>query len=172
MLILRNGIHSTILLNNAPRATLIFFSNWNILSIIRISMSIIGGCLYMCRLDYSPLGRKLEVMDAGFSAYCGFIHLEAMHRNPIMLAVASYLYGRMKAKQQCSVEVKRQGLFIESDPKMVFGSSDVTKSCLGIPTEESACRSVKDRRKTLRKAEEALVMYCPNEPSGKSDFRD
>ena len=79
-------------------------------SIIRIIKSIIGGCLYMCRLDYSPLGRKLEVMDAGFSAYCGFIHLEAMHRNPIMLAVASYLYGRMRAKQQINVSSVAQNL--------------------------------------------------------------
>ena len=69
-------------------------------SIIRIIKSIVGGCLYMCRLDYSPLGRKLEVMDAGFSAYCGFIQFEAVHRNPILLAVSGYLYGRMKAKQQ------------------------------------------------------------------------
>ncbi|CAF0739179.1 unnamed protein product [Rotaria sordida] len=68
-------------------------------SIIRIIKSIVGGCLYMSRLDYSPMGRKLETLDAGFSAYCGFIHMEAVHRNPIMLVVASYLYSRMKAKQ-------------------------------------------------------------------------
>ncbi len=70
-----------------------------ILSIIRIIKSVIGGCLYMSRLDYSPFGRKLETFDDGFTAYCGFIHIEAVHRNPIMLAVASYLYSRMKAKQ-------------------------------------------------------------------------
>ena len=68
-------------------------------SIIRIIKSIIGGFFYMSRLDYSPLGRKLEHFDAGFSAYCGFIHLEAVHRNPLMLAMASTLYSRMKAKQ-------------------------------------------------------------------------
>ncbi|CAF2333515.1 unnamed protein product [Rotaria sp. Silwood2] len=68
-------------------------------SIIRIIKSIVSGYLYMSRLDYSPMGRKLETLDAGFSAYCGFIHMEAVHRNPIMLVVASYLYSRMKAKQ-------------------------------------------------------------------------
>ncbi|CAF4881640.1 unnamed protein product, partial [Rotaria sp. Silwood1] len=68
-------------------------------SIIRIIKSIIGGCLYMSRLDYSPMGRKLETFDAGFSAYCGFIHMEAVHRNPIMLVTASYLYRHMKVKQ-------------------------------------------------------------------------
>jgi len=69
-------------------------------SIVSIIKSVSGGYLYMSRLDYSPLGRKLETSDAGFSAYCGFIHLEAVHRNPIMLVVASYLYSRMKAKQR------------------------------------------------------------------------
>lgn len=68
-------------------------------SIIRIIKSVVGGILYMCRLDYSPLGRKLETLDAGFTAYCGFIHLEAVHRNPVMLVTASYLYSQMKAKK-------------------------------------------------------------------------
>jgi hypothetical protein len=30
----------------------------------------------MSRLDYSPLGRKFETLDAGFTAYCGFIQIE------------------------------------------------------------------------------------------------
>ncbi|CAF1150450.1 unnamed protein product [Adineta ricciae] len=68
-------------------------------SIVRIIKSVIGGCLYMSRLDYSPMGRKLETFDAGFAAYCGFIHIEAVHRNPVMLAFASYVYGRMKTEQ-------------------------------------------------------------------------
>ena len=67
-------------------------------SVLRIIKSILGGFFYMCRLDYSPLGRKLELFDSGYSAYCGFIHIEAAQRNPIMLAMASYLYGRAKAK--------------------------------------------------------------------------
>jgi hypothetical protein len=77
-------------------------------SVLRIIKSIIGGWLYMSRLDYSPLGRKLETFDSGFSAYCGFIHIEAVHRNPIMLAVASYLYSQMKAKQYATKNVIRK----------------------------------------------------------------
>ncbi|CAF3812588.1 unnamed protein product [Rotaria sordida] len=45
----------------------------------------------MCRLDYSPLGRKLETTDSGFSAYCGFIHVECAHRHPIVLCFISHL---------------------------------------------------------------------------------
>lgn len=41
------------------------------------------------------MDRKLERFDAGFSAYCGFIHLEVVHRNSLMLAVASYLYTQI-----------------------------------------------------------------------------
>ena len=68
-------------------------------SILRLVMSLIGGVLYMCRLDYSPLGRKLEAFDGGFSAYCGFIHTECTHRHPVMLVFASYLYTQMRLTQ-------------------------------------------------------------------------
>ncbi|CAF1353128.1 unnamed protein product [Rotaria sordida] len=68
-------------------------------SILRLIKSVIGGIIYMCRLDYSPLGRKLETMDGGFSAYCGFIHTECAHRHPVMLAVVSHLYTQIKIKE-------------------------------------------------------------------------
>ena len=60
-------------------------------AIIRLLKSTIGGILYMCRMDYSPLGRKLETKDAGFSAYCGFIHVECAHRHPVLLCFMSHL---------------------------------------------------------------------------------
>ena len=68
-------------------------------SIIRLVKSVIGGVVYMCRLDYSPLGRKLEIFDGGFSAYYGFIHTECTHRHPVMLVFASYLYTQMRLTQ-------------------------------------------------------------------------
>ena len=58
---------------------------------MRILKSIFGGIAYMCRLDYSPLGRKLEKMDAGFNAYCGFIYMDCAHRHPVLLCFASHL---------------------------------------------------------------------------------
>ncbi|CAF1239647.1 unnamed protein product [Rotaria sordida] len=60
-------------------------------AIMRILRSIAGGVLYMCRLDYSPLGRKLETIDSGFSAYCGFIFVECAHRHPVLLYFVSHL---------------------------------------------------------------------------------
>ncbi|CAF1009083.1 unnamed protein product [Adineta ricciae] len=68
-------------------------------SIMRLVKSVVGGIVYMCRLDYSPLGRKLETMDGGFSAYCGFIHTECAHRHPVMLVFVSHLYTQIKLKQ-------------------------------------------------------------------------
>ncbi|CAF2833657.1 unnamed protein product [Rotaria sp. Silwood2] len=56
----------------------------------------------MCRLDYSPLGRKLENVDGGFKAYCGFIQMEANHRHPVMLAFTSIVLTHIKIKQGCS----------------------------------------------------------------------
>ncbi|CAF3548717.1 unnamed protein product [Rotaria sp. Silwood1] len=68
-------------------------------SIVRLIKSIIAGIAYMCRLDYSPLGRKLETLDGGFSAYCGFIHTECAHRHPVMLVVVSLLYTQSKMNE-------------------------------------------------------------------------
>ena len=76
-------------------------------SIIRLVKSLIGGVLYMCRLDYSPLGRKLEGFDGGFSAYCGFIHTECTHRHPVMLVFASYLYTQMRLTQLVNEQAER-----------------------------------------------------------------
>lgn len=79
-------------------------------SVVRLVKSLIGGILYMCRLDYSPLGRKLETMDGGFSAYCGFIHTECTHRHPILLVCVAHLYTRVK-KRELIMEMKRSGKF-------------------------------------------------------------
>jgi hypothetical protein len=68
-------------------------------SILRFVESIIGTILYMCRLDYSSMGRKLEVFDSGFNAYCGFIHTECTHRHPIMLVFVSHLFNQIKKQQ-------------------------------------------------------------------------
>ncbi len=62
-----------------------------IAAIWRLLKSAIGGVVYMCRLDYSPLGRKLEMMDAGFNAYCGLIYMECAHRHPVLLCFVSHL---------------------------------------------------------------------------------
>jgi hypothetical protein len=85
----------------------------------------------MSRLDYSPLGRKLEALDAGFQAYCGFIHIEAVHRNPIMLVFASYLYGRMKAKQYASRNLRVMNN-IEIETSKDYSSKAIRKWHLAI----------------------------------------
>lgn len=72
-------------------------------SVIRLLQSLIAGILYMCRLDYSPLGRKLETFDAGFTAYCGFIHSECAQRHPIMLLFVAHLLNS-SSKQLISIE--------------------------------------------------------------------
>ena len=71
-------------------------------SIIRLVLSALGGIVYMCRLDYSPLGRKLETWDSGYSSYCGFIHTECTHRHPILLVFAGHLLDLSKKKHKSS----------------------------------------------------------------------
>ncbi|CAM4819151.1 unnamed protein product [Rotaria magnacalcarata] len=73
-------------------------------SITRLLLSVFYGIIYMCRLDYSPLGRKLELMDGGFSAYCGYIHTECCHRHPVMLIFASHLFTQFKMNQYKQIE--------------------------------------------------------------------
>jgi len=68
-------------------------------SIFRLIKSVIAGLIYMSRLDYSPLGRKLETLDGGFSSYCGFIYTECAHRHPVMLVFVSHLYTQLKMKE-------------------------------------------------------------------------
>ncbi|CAF1360975.1 unnamed protein product [Didymodactylos carnosus] len=67
--------------------------------VIRIVFTVIAAMVCMCRLDYSPLGRKLERFDSGFSAYVGYIYMEREHAHPVMLCFASYLYLNVKLNQ-------------------------------------------------------------------------
>ncbi|UJR17547.1 hypothetical protein I4U23_004443 [Adineta vaga] len=85
-------------------------------SIRRLLQGVIGGIFYMCRLDYSPLGRKLETWDDGFSAYCGFLHTECTHRHPILLLFTAHLLvmNKKKSKSICITNP----LAIEGDLRM------------------------------------------------------
>ena len=94
-------------------------------SITRLIKSGVGGIIYMCRLDYSPMGRKLESYEAGFSSYCGFIHMECAHRHPVLLYFASLLIRQ----QLDGTEVKRRSIarrrwhlaiFLLKNPTLVY----------------------------------------------------
>ncbi|CAF1400578.1 unnamed protein product [Rotaria sp. Silwood1] len=77
-------------------------------SFTRILNTFVITIIYTARLDYSPLGRQLEYRDAGFCAYSGFIQMEAIHRNPIMLAFSSILLVHQRTKQSKSLSKARQ----------------------------------------------------------------
>ncbi len=68
-------------------------------AILRMIITAIAAIIYMCRLDYSVLGRKLETFDSGFNAYCGFIHTECAHRHPVMLVFVSFLLNEIRRRQ-------------------------------------------------------------------------
>jgi hypothetical protein len=87
--------------------------------------SAIAGIIYMCRLDYSSMGRKLETFDADFSAYCGFMHMECAHRHPVLLYFSSllvreYLYGVERTR--CSKARRRWYLavFLLKNPTLIY----------------------------------------------------
>ena len=94
-------------------------------AIIRILKSIFCGLIYMCRLDYSPLGRKLETMDSGFSAYCGFIRMECAHRHPVLLCFAShllrnYLYPTEIRRISKAKRKWRLAVFLLNNPILIY----------------------------------------------------
>jgi cytochrome c oxidase subunit IV len=94
-------------------------------SILRIIKTTIAGIVYMCRLDYSSMGRKLETFDAGFSAYCGFMHTECAHRHPVLLYFSSLLVREYLYKGQttrCSKARRRWYLavFLLKNPTLIY----------------------------------------------------
>ena len=90
-------------------------------SIIRLAKSLIAAYLYMSRMDYSPLGRKLETLDGGFHAYCAFIHVECTHRHPILLIFVSHLVHSIRSKKSSRVTRKwRLLVFLSRNPIIVL----------------------------------------------------
>lgn len=59
--------------------------------LMRIIKAIILGALFLPRLDHSTLPRKFQRMDPGFDAYCGFMHVESAHTNPVAMVFISIL---------------------------------------------------------------------------------
>ena len=61
-------------------------------AIVRIIKSIAIAILMMPRIAYGFFGRLFERKDNGYSAYTGFLYMEAGHTNPIMITFCSLLY--------------------------------------------------------------------------------
>ncbi|XP_052103767.1 stimulated by retinoic acid gene 6 protein-like [Mytilus californianus] len=59
--------------------------------LLRIIKAILIGALFLGRLDHSTLPRRFQLMDPGFDAYVGFMHMENAHFNPIVLTFLSLL---------------------------------------------------------------------------------
>uniref|UniRef100_K1RYL2 Receptor for retinol uptake STRA6 n=1 Tax=Magallana gigas TaxID=29159 RepID=K1RYL2_MAGGI len=59
--------------------------------LMRIIKAIILGALFLPRLDHSTLPKKFQRMDPGFDAYCGFMHVESIHTNPVAMVFISIL---------------------------------------------------------------------------------
>jgi hypothetical protein len=85
----------------------------------------IGGMIYMCRLDYCSMGRKLETYEAGFSAYCGFIHMECAHRHPVLLYFTSLLlreqlYGTKVTQWSRARRRWHLAIFLLNNPTLIY----------------------------------------------------
>ncbi|CAF0919092.1 unnamed protein product [Didymodactylos carnosus] len=67
--------------------------------IIRIITTVLSTMIFMCRLDHSSLGRKLERYDSGFAAYYGFIYVDREHTHPVLLYFINYMNLQLQTKQ-------------------------------------------------------------------------
>ena len=94
-------------------------------AVARLLKSFFGGIIYMCRLDYSPMGRKLETFDDGFNAYCGFIHVECAHRHPVLLCFMSHLlrshiYGPSTKRWSKARHKWALAVFLLNNPTLIY----------------------------------------------------
>ncbi|KAH9491810.1 hypothetical protein Btru_029567 [Bulinus truncatus] len=67
--------------------------------LMRIIKAMIVGTLFLARLDNSTLPRKFEFLDPGFSAYQGYIHMEAAHTHPVVLVFIRLLVSLSKSRK-------------------------------------------------------------------------
>jgi len=94
-------------------------------SITRILKSAAAAMIYMCRLDYSVFGRKLESYDSGFNAYCGFIQMESAHRHPVVLYFSSLLireqlYGTNDTRRSKAIQRWHLTVFLLRNPMLIY----------------------------------------------------
>lgn len=115
-----------------------------ITAVMRLLKSTFGAAIYMSRLDYSPLGRKLETMDAGFKAYYGYIHIECAHRHPVLLCFMSHLFRNqleLKTKKKMSRAKKKWALavFLILNPELVYLRKDFIRR-MKLSKSENVCQ--------------------------------
>lgn len=76
--------------------------------LLRIVKAMVIGIVMLARLDNSTLPRKFEDLDPGFSAYQGFIHMEAAHTHPVVIVfirLLAALKNERKRKENNSTNV-------------------------------------------------------------------
>jgi hypothetical protein len=61
------------------------------------------------------VGRHFERKDAGYSCYSGFLHMEAMHTNPIIICFCSILYYKDLSEHLLRYKKQRKALMGEID---------------------------------------------------------
>lgn len=66
-------------------------------------------------MSYSFIGRHWEGLDAGYSCYSGFLHMEAMHTNPIIICFCSILYYKGLTEHLHRYKKQRRALMLNGE---------------------------------------------------------
>lgn len=120
-------------------------------SIIRLAKSLIAAYLYMSRMDYSLLGRKLETLDGGFYAYCAFTYVECAHRHPILLIFVSHLAHSIRSRKSSRIARKwRLFVFLSRNPIIVLFRKAYLKQSYENNQHRTSIDSTSDSMHSLR----------------------
>ncbi|CAG5135055.1 unnamed protein product, partial [Candidula unifasciata] len=100
--------------------------------LMRIIKAMAVGAVFLSRLDNSTLPRKFEFLDPGFSAYQGYIHMEAAHTHPVVnvfirLLMALSQSKKMHKSEDNDVEMSFLPETVENDAEIGANESGTDK---------------------------------------------
>ncbi|CAG5135720.1 unnamed protein product, partial [Candidula unifasciata] len=75
--------------------------------VMRIFKAVAVGLIFLARLDNSTLPRKFEFFDPGFTAYQGYIHMEAAHTHPVAIIFIRILTALSRERNKNTIAEKQ-----------------------------------------------------------------
>ncbi|KAH3809600.1 stimulated by retinoic acid gene 6 protein-like isoform X3 [Dreissena polymorpha] len=81
--------------------------------LLRIIKSVVIGVIFLPRLDNSALTRRFQMMDPGFAAYAGFLHVECSHTHPVLLIFVRILLAGKKKRDEPYIDPEKSDITIE-----------------------------------------------------------
>ena len=85
----------------------------------RVLKSWIITFIYLPRLDYCILGRRLEKTDPGFLSYVSFIHMECLHTHPILIYFCSIINEQINKRYQY-LQISKRNIYLYTKHQQII----------------------------------------------------